>query len=167
MWWVVMICVRLTFILCMAESVVLAGTRQARHDPVAPYEAIMPGQPPDALERYPCNIYRRDASTVYCAFSPKDGPFSSVSVQYGHIIKRIAFVVRPDSLHLSDLILCWGAPISVGPQNSPDEIGWTDVEWGKQLYAEIAAGWNGARLSYLLPVYYVAIDSDWQTCRSS
>src|SRR5258708_6421737 len=146
MWRMWMICVRLTVVLCVAEGVVLAGSRQAYHDPFAPYETIIPGQSSDPLEHYPCNVHRINASTMYCTFSLTEGPFSSVSVQYDHVVKRIAFVVRPDGLHLSDLMLCWGEATSVGPQHNPDEIGWVDVEWGKQLY--------------------VAIHGDWQPCRS-
>src|SRR5690348_2535700 len=84
MWRVMMIGLRLTVILCVAEGVMLAGSWQVPYDPFAPYEAIMPGQPSDALEHYPCNIYRDDASTIYCTFTLKEGPFNSVSVQYDH-----------------------------------------------------------------------------------
>lgn len=164
----IMICVGLTGIFFAAGAVALAGSRQAYHDPFAPYEAIMPGQPSEMLKAYPCNIYRDDVATQHCTFSLKEGPFDSVHVIFDHdAIKWIGFNVRQGSLHLSDLVLCWGKPASV-KQNFPDDFTeWAEVHWSKQGYVVIAADWRDAHPGYHLPIYYISKTDKWQPCRSS
>jgi hypothetical protein len=163
MWRVLMIGVRLTIVLCGIEGMVLAGSA-AYHDPFASYTTMMPGQPSTNLEIYPCNIYRDGALTEYCTFELKEGSFDSVAVEYDHVIKRIGFTVRPDRLHLSDLIVCWGAPTSVEPNYRLNEIGRTDVHWSRQIFANLLADQKDTHLSYLLPIYYVSIAGEWRPC---
>src|SRR5258708_20881982 len=152
MWRLMMICVRLTTICCVAEGVVVALSRSSYHDPFALYAAIMPGQPSDNLEHYPCTTYRVDASTMHCTFALKEGAFDSVNVVYDHAIRWIAFTVRPDSLYLGDLILCWGKPTSVTadePDVSRFETGLIVIQWGRQFSAVI----DTARFGHSSPLY--------------
>jgi hypothetical protein len=165
MWRMLITRVWLTIILSLVAGAVLAGTRQALHNPFAAYEAIMPGQPSANLENYPCNTYGDDTSTV-CTFSLKEGSFRSVAVGYDHTIKWISFTVRSGRLYLSDLILCWGRPTGVVPSNRLYEIGRTDLHWGMQRFANFIADQNDTRLSYLLPIYYVSIAGEWKSCHS-
>ncbi|MHB8625804.1 MAG: hypothetical protein ACYDBJ_01555 [Aggregatilineales bacterium] len=167
MWRIVLICVGLVGILSVIEIVVLAGSRRAYDDPFAPYAAIMPGQPSAALEQYPCNIYIDDASTAHCTFALTDGPFDSVHVVYDEVIKWIDFTIHPGSLHLGDLIQCWGKLNSVMPNTAQFRRGFVDVNWDQQRYAAVVAGRYDTRPNFLLAIRDVSIAGQWQPCRSS
>src|SRR6185369_7261679 len=97
MWRVVRIYLRLAgiFVVSIGLAVVLAGSRQAYHDPFAPYEGVMPGQPSEMLKTYACNAFRDNAPTANCMVALKDGPFSSVQAAYDYTIQRMDFTVRP------------------------------------------------------------------------
>jgi hypothetical protein len=165
MWRMLKTRVWLIIVLSLVAGTVLAGTRQPLYDPFAAYEAIMPGQPSANLEKYPCDIYGDDTSTV-CTFSLKEGSFASVAIGYDHAIKWISFAVRSGKLYLSDLILCWGKPTSVVPDYSLHETRWRYLRWGKPPSATIIASQNDADLGYLLPIYYVSISGEWKSCTS-
>ena|SRR5258708_2634381 len=167
MWRIVMICVGLMGLLSGTEIVMLAGTRQPYRDPFTPYEAIMPGQPAEALQQYPCNLYRDETSTAHCTFALQEGPFDFVQVVYDHTITWIGFTVHPGNLYLGDLIQCWGKFSSIELDNPKFRTPYADVFWGQQKNATIFADRHGTHLSFLLPIHSVSIAGEYQKCRSS
>lgn len=140
-------------------------------DPFVQYRAIMPGQPSNTLQRYPCRWRPQSGNgeqLAYCQFAPEIGPFSIVTVEYDDVIRRIGFVVRPGRLYLGDLMQCWGHPTGVEPDASHFAEGLIDIYWGKQTYAQIEASQSHyrARLAYFVAISAVTIGGENTTCGS-
>jgi hypothetical protein len=159
--WLIVICAGVTGILLLAEIGVVAGSRELYPDPFAQYEAIMPGQPSESVTAYPCHLYMDDASTAHCTFASKESPFDSVYVVYDHVVKSISFSVHPDSLHMRDLILCWGQPARLAPAPPLDSTHWKNLWWDNQRSALVALDRNS---TYLQRIYYVSVHDKWESC---
>jgi len=160
---------RLLGILIIGQMAARGGARLTYKDPFAPYQAIMPGQLANVLERYACDppfTDKTSADTTSCLFKPEGGPIIVIFVQYDHIIRRIGFSVRQGNLHLVDLTQCWGRPTGLVPDVSAYEMGLLDVHWGKQLYIVFDAVQYGdaGRLNYALPISYISIEGHSVSC---
>lgn len=166
------LCILLTTILLVSQGEIRTIVRLTYTDPFSPYQAIMPGQLSSALKAYKCPLPMTQpiaADMEFCQFTPDSGPFGSIVVVYNTIVQRVAFIVQPNRLYLSDLTQCWGRVARIQSDNDAPEMGLVDVVWGSRLYAVIdttKTHFRG-RLSYLLPISYIEVENDGVSCGSS
>jgi hypothetical protein len=168
----VLICGILLTTLSTLEVVARVVGRLTYQDPFAPYQAIMPGEPSSALERYSCKPWADETTStrpVFCQIIPNAGPFDVVFIDYEYngVIRQIGFSVQRNRLNLGDLLACWGKPTSFEPEDSDFEMGNIDMHWGKRVYAVFDGIRYGARLNYFVPIEYVSIEGAGVTCSSS
>lgn len=153
-----MVGIRLILMLFVSEAAVLVGTRIIYtgevQDPLAPYAAIMPGQPVENLEQYSCNWYAQyyeDGTRGGCRTTWEDDPSSSVSVSVDQLtIESLTFDVS--GFTVGDLTRLWGRPV-IGNYRGLYSVRWYRA--GCVISAPLSR-----RFSYRRPVryFFVVID---------
>lgn len=153
-----MVSVRLIFVLFVSQTAGVVGTKLAYmgvdSDPLAPYAAIMPGQPVEALENYSCNWYTeffQTGSIGVCRSNSEDDHFSSVNVSVDDLtIQSLVFPVSGPTI--GDLARYWGRPV-IGNYG-----GFYSARWYRGDYVVTAP--LRRRFSYWLPVRYLIVEGD-------
>ena len=123
----------LTFILVMMVVILLANLLAKPFDILAPYWAIMPGQPEDALAQFDCEPTMAPSEQVgtilYCDIKAQDPMFQQITVRISKsTIQQVTFL--PTNLRYGDLLVWWGKPDSV---EIHEKI--YIATWGSQLHA--------------------------------
>lgn len=170
MWRLALIGVRLILVIFVSQAAVLVGAGLVHtgedSDPLAPYEAIMPGQPVENLEAFSCSwlswlIEDFEGSGMgVCQTNSDDGHFSSVNVGNDNLaIQSLMFHVM--GLSIGDLAAYWGPPVVVNYGGVYYRARWQ--RGGYQITANMR---RSGRFSYWLPVYGLFIEEAQQTDRS-
>lgn len=150
---------RLMFVLFVSQTVGVIGTRLAymedESDPLAPYAAIMPGQPVENLAPFSCSWQIDDlegSGMGVCQTNSDDGHFSSLDVGDDNLaIQSLMFSVT--GLSIGDLAGYWGHPTVV------DYGGvYYHARWQRGSYQITANMRRNEGFSYWLPVYAVFIE---------
>lgn len=148
--------VRLFIVAFVSQSVVVIGTRLTQtgeiQDPLAPYIAILPGQPIENLEPFSCNWYTQhyeDSTRAVCRTNPEGDDSVSITIK-NHTIQNLTFDVH--GLTVGDLTRLWGRPI-VGNYR-----GLYSVRWYRQGCVVTAP--LSRRFSYRRPVRYFFVEAD-------
>ena len=151
--------------LIVVEALMLVSTemaagmaRLASHEILAPYQALMPGQPIQAVEAF-CQLQvgtSAQGEVGLCQFEANDGIFGLVTVvEHEQVIRYLSFEVLPDALHIGDLVACWGEPtrINLTPaivDGKPPMVGWGDVVFAApEIYGNAGA----------LPRYFLKVNA--------
>jgi hypothetical protein len=153
-----MVGVRLICVLFMSQAAVLVGTKLVHtvddSDPLAPYAAIMPGQPVENLAHFSCNWQIEDfegSGIGVCQQYLDEAPFSFVSISIRNAtIQDTTF--RVDGLYAGDLARHWGRPTT---EFSGGEFFY--ARWYRGAYTITARLGDGRRFSYRLPVRYIYV----------
>ena len=158
------LCALLMTVLFGVEVMALDAARAKPRDIFAPYLAIMPGQPAEALQDYPC-IPQAEMSrggTDFCQFEPGDGVFSQITViKSSRLIIQTGFVVVPNSLSLGDAILCWGKPSHQKEETPRTEVS-LSLYWDNQIRARVRPDIDLAYMDYFAPITYLSVEHVWK-----
>jgi hypothetical protein len=150
--------VRLIVVAIVSQSAVLVGARFIQtgevRDPLAPYAAILPGQPAENLEPFSCSWYAQyypDNTRAVCRTNSEGFPSTTVSVLVEHqAIQSLTFDVY--GFTVGDLARFWGRPI-IGNYRGLYSVRWYRA--GCVIAAPLSR-----RFSYRRPVRYFFVQSD-------
>lgn len=164
MWRLTRVGVRLICVLFVSQAAVLMGVKLVGtgndSDPLAPYAAILPGQPAEALENYSCNWfseYFQRGMIGVCRSSLEDDRFASVNISVDALtITSLLFHVS--DLSVGDLARYWGRPVVI-------DYGQTYLyaRWQRSGYQVTANMLPSRHFSYWLPVYVLSIEKEQES----
>ena len=158
MWRLAVMGVRLIMVALVSQSAVLVGTRLIHpgevRDPLAPYAAILPGQPIGNLEPFLCiwySQYFEDGTRAVCRTHREDEPSVTayVSVE-NRDIQSLTFEVS--GFTVGDLTRLWGRPV-IGNYRGLYSVRWYRA--GCVVTAPLSR-----RFSYRLNVGYFFVERD-------
>lgn len=160
----VIISVRLSLILFVVQVSVLAGAKLISqnadgYDPIALYQAIMPGASIGALANYPCSWNEETTSqypTGNCSIYSEEFRASSVNIQgRNHTIERLVFQIA--NLHVGDLPMYWGPPVV-------EQFGrFSYAQWSVGDYqVTVLVPISRDQFSYWSPIDYLTIETNPQ-----
>ena len=164
----VKLCALLMMICFINEAIVLSTAQQTSLNPLAPYVALMPGKPIDALQDYPCQFRTIPETTMAlgaCQFPQGYRVFSKIALTaVDHMTTQMsAYDIQPDALHLDDLMLCWGELNTIiNYQSDGSRI--LDLYRKGQMYGEVTSVQFSQRMDYFLPANHLTFYLDWQPC---
>ena len=158
MWQLAMMGIRLILVLFVSQSAVLIGTRLIYtgevRDPLAPYAAILPGQPIRNLEQFSCNWYAQyfhEGSIGVCQLNPGEDRVVSVSVSVANLaVYSLTFDVS--GYTVGDLTRLWGRPV-IGNYRGLYSVRW--YRDGCVVSAPLSR-----RFNYRRPVRYFFVERD-------
>jgi hypothetical protein len=138
------------------------------HDFLAAYRDLTPGNSLDDVQDLPCQLRTGMSSGVevgMCQFQASDAVFGRVTlVTADHIVRRLAFAVEPEALHIGDLVLCWGQPNQIGALPEASQGNQTTTRWQDLIFAGHPALRQGTQVNYFMPITYLSLESAMLPC---